>query len=83
MVDSWLTVLQPYTKSLRTACLLGLLHDVDAPKRLVVIWMHTQAHTWTHIYYVDTYIQVGKKKYHIDTENGLFTITIMLQLSDI
>lgn len=63
MVDSWLTVLQSYTESLRTACLLGLLHDVDAPKRLVVIWMHTHAHTWTHIYYVDTYIQVGKKKF--------------------
>lgn len=62
MVDSWLTVLQSYTESLRTACLLGLLHDVDAPKRLVVIWMQTHAHTWTHIYYVDTYIQVGKKK---------------------
>lgn len=63
MVDSWLTVLQSYTESLRTACLLGLLHDVDAPKRLVVIWMQTQAHTWTHIYYVGTYIQVGKKKF--------------------
>lgn len=83
MVDSWLTVLQSYTESLRTACLLGLLHDVDAPKRLVVIWMHTHAHTWTHIYYVDTYIQVGQKKIHIDTENRWFTITIMLPLSDI
>lgn len=37
MVDGRLTVLQSHTESLRTACLLGLLHDVDAPQRLVVI----------------------------------------------
>lgn len=41
MVDSRLTVLQSHTKSLRTARLLGLLHDIDAPQRLVVIWVHT------------------------------------------
>lgn len=37
VVDSRLTVLQSHAKSLRTACLLGLLHDVDAPQCLVVI----------------------------------------------
>lgn len=37
MVDGRLTVLQSHTKRLGTARLLGLLHDVDAPKRLVII----------------------------------------------
>lgn len=37
MVDGRLTVLQSHTKSLWTPRLLGLLHDVDAPQRLVVI----------------------------------------------
>lgn len=37
MVDGRLTVLQSHTKRLGTAWLLGLLHDVDAPKRLVII----------------------------------------------
>lgn len=39
MVDSRLTVLETYTKSLWNTCLLGLLHDVDAPQCLVIIWV--------------------------------------------
>lgn len=37
MVEGRLTVLQTHTERLGTAGLLGLLHDVDAPQRLVVV----------------------------------------------
>lgn len=60
MVDSRLTILQSHTKSLWTACLLGLLHDVDTPECLVVIWVHTQSHRHGHTFKYDIRIYMEK-----------------------